>query len=342
LLKSRAEGEIMKHLPVLSVLMCALGLTSACTAPIGSEPSASVRNGLEVLESDDAAGKLVLAFRKDGRTIRYELRLGEKLESTSPANDGAPELPASVVDARVLDAQGGVFYMQRGGDEFIDPSWHMPKVENFDLEGRLIDVKLPRDAVAELRTLHLGPRLDDLRKTAIQIGLSVDNMYEKDDVTEPSTTTVGAEQRPALAPKDNYVYAHYAAKWDYVIRRQPSGLFIGEHSAVWLRAWHANNWVVANFYSCNHGACANWSTMGTKCVMSGWRYDDGTRWRTFFSETSTSTSYRNGACGSSWGLWPGQHTCNNDSILQRDSIYYDTLSSTWTCSNPYVYAPGCH
>lgn len=333
----------MKHIAAVGVLMCGLGLLSSCAAPVESESVTPVRAGLEVLEADEAAGKLVLAFHKDGRTIRYELLLGGALESTSPANDGNPELPTAVVDARITDARGGVFYMQRGGDTFLDPTWHMPAIKDLDVPGRLIDIKLPKDAVGELRALKISPRLDDLRRTAIQIGLGVDNMYEKDAATtETKPPVIAGEPDGTLGAKVEWVYANYVSKWDYVVRRQGSGLFVGEHSSMWLRAWHANNWVVANFYSCNHGACANWSTMSTKCVMYGWRYDSGYRTRAFYSDTTTSTGYNNGACGTWWGLLPGQHTCNNDSILQRDSIYWNTLSSTGTCYNPYVWAPGCH
>lgn len=316
---------------------------AACAAPADApEKTVSVKEGLTVIAADEAARRLVMDFRKDGRTIRFELLLGEEMEQ-KPEVIGA-ETPTFQVDARVTDANGAVFFMQRGGDTFLDASWKMDPVENIDLAGRVKDIKLPYDAVEALRALELPRSLLELKKSAIQIGLASETIGDKDGepaATEPAPT-VPTEEGPALGTKATTVYYSTVGKWDYRVRYM--GVVGGFHSAVQLRGWTSGGTNVANWSACNHGACAH--TMTVYCTMGGWRYDDGTHRRAFYSDTTTGGIYSNGACGTLWGLATGMHLCNADSVVERDSIYhnnnqtgsaicYSGSATAWT-------VPGCH
>src|SRR5687767_8404328 len=199
----------------------------------------------------------------------------------------------------------------------------MMPLENFDEAGRVKDISLMRDALDDLR--GLPESLGELKKAAIQIGRSVDRLNEKPD----APATVPSDEAPPLGAKATTIYNGSAYKWDYVIRKQYSGWFNWDHSAVQLRAWTSGGSVVGYYNSCNHGACSNYASMATKCVMSGWRYDNGTRRRYFYSETSTNTGTGYGGCTTAWGITNGMHFCNGDSMLQRNAIYYNTSQNTW-------------
>jgi hypothetical protein len=310
----------------------------ACSAPLETETTVS-ETALSVLEAKE--GRLVLSYKTQGRAIRYELLLGPKMETQEAPAD--PEEPTYQVDARVLDAEGREFFMQMGGDTFLDASWQMKPLEGFDEAVRVRDIARMHDALDDLRALAVPDSLVELKKAAIQIGRSVDRLEEKPN----APVTVEAEEGPALGTKTVSISNSYAYKWDYVIRQQYSGWFNWDHSAVQLRGWSSGGSVVGYYNSCNHGACSNYSSMATKCVMSGWRYDNGTRRRYFYSEPSGSTGTRYGGCSTPWGVTGATHFCNGDSILQRNAIYYNTAQDTFWgpygwCAAPQPWAPGCH
>lgn len=355
----------MKTLRILPVLG-AVGLTflsSACGGSATEDDSTRsiLVDGLSVIEMDEAAGKLVVKFEKDGHPITYDMRVGPKMLTPPSAEDLAanPELPTYEVDAQVLDANGQTFQMQMGGDSFIDTSWMMPHVENFNEARRLADIRLMRDAVPAFRKLKLPASLDQLRLTGIEIGLGVEEVPEKPDLavrTQTEEPTPGQDKigppGGALTPQAAIEWGPSSVvKWDFIVRKKNLtilGVKVGDHSAVHLRGWSSVSSVVFNAYSCNHGTCAsNTSAMNTHCVMSGFRSDDGTHSRYFYREPSTSMSQVNGGCSTpyGWSSSSGHHNCNDDSELQGRSAFHDSPQSTTggSCgtSGLHNFAPGC-
>lgn len=86
--------------------------------------------------------------------------------------------------------------------------------------------------------------------------------------------------------------------WDLVIKY--TTLTFGDPSNVLLRAW-ANGSTIKTYFSCNHGSCATASHMRHLCTIPGFKTDDGSHSRYFFSETRTgpcelSTSCVTGGC----------------------------------------------
>jgi len=330
-------------------------LASACGSTSSPSDEAKVGvsvGGLTVVEMDEGAGKLVLRFEKDGRAIHFDMRLGPKMETPPSAEDLAadPSLPTYQSDVLVKDAAGGVFHMQLGGDSFIDPSWDTkPRIENFDEAGRTKDILSLRDAGEAFRQLKLPASLDQLRLAGIQIGKSVDQTFDKpgEAVKVPTAPSTG---EGTLKPKYTAVNlasgASTVTKWDYKINTMCLFGCLGKHSAVHLRGWTASTTVASNFYSCNHGSCA--SAMSNECVMSGFRTDDGTHTRWFYSDTTTVNSSRNGACDTPyyWNSGPGGHNCNDDTTIQINAIYNDATQSrtTGVCSaaGSNYYPPACH
>jgi hypothetical protein len=310
---------------VVSAALAAL--VSACAGEDEIIPE-----GLSVLDMDEAAGALVVAYRADGRTIRYEMRLGGPMATPPTAEELAqnPELPTHDVDVRVLDSDGRPMLLQMAGHAFIDDSWaRSPVIADFDEQGRLADLELLRAAGPGFRDLALPPALEELRRAGIQLGaLPADDAAEKPEVIAERAAKPGVI---AWGPSS-------VAKWDFVVRRKPFGCCgVGHHSAVELRGWSSSSSIVYRAYSCNHGTCAsNTSVMTNHCVMPGFKTDDGTHSRYFYSDGCT-TRYN---VTSVWG-----HNCNDDSELQGRAIWHDRSQSTTggSCNSagPHNYAPGC-
>ena len=316
------------YLCSLAVIAGATGAAALAGCSVGDDADHHA-DGLSIVEIDATAGKLVLDYQKGDRSIRYDMRLGAAMEAPPTAEELAanPDLPTSDVDVRVLDADGRPFVLQMSGDRFLDPTWQAPTVEGFDELDRLRDFAMLNQAIPAFRTLALPPELDQLRLTGVQLGLAATGELAKPEQRGTET------ERGVIAWGPSSV-----VKWDFVIRKKPFGCCgVGDHSAVELRGWSASTSIVYRAYSCNHGTCASdTSVMSTHCVMPGFRTDDGTHSRYFYSDGCT-TSYN---VTSVWG-----HNCNDDSELQGRAIWYDSSQSTsgGSCNSagPHNWAPGC-
>src|SRR5436305_1134708 len=97
------EGNHMKE---MRAILIGVVFAAAQVAP------APVSAAMSILEMDEAAGKLVLEFEKDGRRIFYDMQLGHEMELPPTAEDLAsnPELPTYSVNAQVSDVNGDVFH----------------------------------------------------------------------------------------------------------------------------------------------------------------------------------------------------------------------------------------
>jgi hypothetical protein len=298
-------------------------------------------SGLRIVSMDESAGALRVEWRNDGNLITYEFRLGPPLASPPSAEELAlnPELASHEVDARVLDSEGRVFHVRRGGDALIEPSWDAPLDEGFDLDQRARDFGQLVEAIDAFRSLSVPSALEDLRITGISIGIGHSATQEKPDL--------GSEIDPGdlpgtLKPESNLASGPSSlTQWDFIVRKknQIAGI-IGHHSAILLRAWSSSS-VVATFASCNHGTCADQTDkMSTHCVMPGFLADDGTNTR-FFHKSGCSTAYD----PDSTAVIGGAHNCNDDSEIQIKAIYSDQSQCT-TCGSCnslglHNYAPGC-
>jgi hypothetical protein len=316
----------------LGVVAVALSFGSlACSAESSESPRAedetvATADGAQVIEADEAAGKLVVSVRRGDRAIRFELRLGPVMQAPPTAAELAanPELPTHEIDARILDAEGRPFHLQMGGDAFIDASWRMPTVEGVDATLRTSDYALARDAKAELATLRVPAALEELRRGALQLSTDLAHVADK-----PARTT---ETDPGtLTPKSGlYSGSSYTRYWDYYVAKKDISFTWGlaNHSAVALRGWNSSYDLLFTAASCNHGTCA--TSMSRHCTMSGYRSDDGTHTRWFFREPSTSNGTVSGGCSTPyyWNSACGGHNCNDDSSLQGDAIYYDKWYDT--------------
>ncbi|MGZ5968321.1 MAG: hypothetical protein ACXWP4_11690 [Polyangiales bacterium] len=342
--------NIRRSLACLGTLAIAFaGVACAGASPDGTEQGAAARaDGLTILEADAASGKLVAVFRKDGHEITYDMRLGPKMEVPNDSAD--PETPSYEIDAQILDEAGQPFYIQTGGDSFIDKTWHMPKeVKGFDEARRVADFGLARDAEQAWRGATLPTALAELRLAGMDIAKGLRNATDmKGKTTTPTVPAAPAEpttDSPSLAPKVDSYYDSSVNIWDYQRWKKPTLGDIFEHSAVTLRGWTSGYSLVFQRNSCNHGACAQSTAMTSYCNYSGWLKDDGTHSRWFESETGTNIITYSGGCNTPYGISLGDHVCNDDTILEIKAIttddYQGKVFSTMCATYPSLYAPSC-
>jgi hypothetical protein len=314
--------------------------------------SETVTGELRIVQADEANGKLTMEYAKDGRTIRYQLQLGQRLENPPTAEDLAinPELPTYDYGATVFDADGQPFHVQAAPSALLDPAVATRNVVYTDTAGRLKDIQLTRDAVPALKALRLPAALEQLRLAAIQIGRSPQDAGDKPELASNRASGVNGiseVQSPVLI-------AHGPSSvrsWDFEVRKKCINNIrpcIGDHSAVHLRGWSADYRVVYNAYSSNHGTSASdTSVMKIHCTMPGFKSDDGTHSRFFMSQTSSSQSNLGDACQTPYAMTSrsGHHNCNDDSELEGRAITRDRLQNqtTGSCSSGglHNWAPGC-
>lgn len=335
---------------LVSQALLGCGAEGAPIGSNGSEEAHATGQQLSVLELDEGAGKLLVQLSDGQRTIKYDLRLGEPMLSPPSAEELAlnPDLPTYQVDARVLDSNDQPIHMQMGGDAFLDASWSMPPIENFDEAGRLQDFQLMEDAEPAFRRLQLPASLEQLRFAALEIARSLHNEAPKQEL---ELTPTGEPQLPQglTRPLADPVLASGPSsvrKWDFVVRKKCLAGCLADHSAVFLRGWSATS-IVFRAYSCNHGTCAsNTTVMRDHCTMPGFRTDDGTRLRYFYTESSTTTGARYGGCTTGYKASSLRgHNCNDDSELQGRAIWHDRAQprDSGSCNNIGTHdkAPGC-
>lgn len=234
-----------------------------------------------------------------------------------------PDAPPYSLDIRISDKEGAGIAVQRGGDAFIDKSW-IEKIEKTpsSLQERSQDVK-ELDGFANELLNQVKPELEvsSLNEFAWII----------DEVVQNMRATTNASKKRVFFEKATSAPFSEIVK----IRKQPlygiivGGVRLAEHSSL-SRDAYKNGVFVSHFASCNHGACADSTTMSTKCS------------KTFSNRTAIST-VRDQLCDFYGGIYViTGHVCNNDTRAEYLSIKNRTMGKWSSCNWPlYVYATTC-
>jgi hypothetical protein len=322
-----------------------------CAADASSVPdseSAPASAGLKLVSADVGRGAVVAEYVKDGRTIRFELRLGPKMEI--PADSSNPEAPTMEVDARILDAEGRTFFLQVAGDRAMDSSWKTPEGDGIDEKLRTADFAAAAEAESAFRALSVPKELAELRLAAIDITKGIGRGEDTSGKTAGFPTATAPNEGGALSPKGTIYWSSNSSVniWDYQIyKKGVVSSFIAEHSAVKLRGWSSSYTLLLTAETCNHGTCASGSAMSSHCNYSGWLKDDGTHSRYFYPESSSSQDTVTNGCLTSYGAFfdNGSHVCNDDTLIQRNAItgdaWQDQRGGTCGDNDKRWYAPGC-
>jgi hypothetical protein len=339
-------GRSLKVLLGVGSMAAGLGLmggaVGGCAADTGS-PSptpSSLKPGLNILSSDPHVG-VSAAYVAKGRVVFLETRVGELKEKLY--RDTYPNEPAYVMDARAVDQEGRTFELVIGADGFVDSTWAS------DIRGagrittaaeslqRQDDFALAREAsgaFAAVATPELADHVTHLTNLTLVVPRESESLKAAALEIEKSPP---AERAFASNGCNNNVQAGLVYAKPFAI--------IAQHSSV--QGWDYNGCTgtwdsIVN--TCNHGTCANDSSMSPQC--GGYTYSpwDATSLNDMWSkEENTTTNNRSntGACWSGYGIdvldvtvygsGDPNHECNDDSALEMQEIKAGGyIGGTWS------------
>ena len=313
-------------------VLLACGVGTGCAVDVGPSSAPSLKDGLTILSSDPAVG-VSAAFKRDGRVVYLETKVGPLKEKLY--RDTFPNEPLHEMDARVVDQEGRTFGLVIGADSLIEPGWAkeiqtaghiMTMAEGIQ---RQADFALARDGAAELGATA-PPELTDhvyhLTNMTRVVPQESAHLQEKAALAE-ATVLSGERTYGSNGCNSNLQEGEVLAK--------PFAL-IAQHSAVYGWNYNACTSTWDQYVNtCNHGTCANDSSMSGQCYS----YSHG--WATYTNSTlldywskemnlGTNNSSNTGACWSGYGIdvadvtvygsGDPNHECNDDSALEIQEI----------------------
>jgi hypothetical protein len=338
-----AAGLIIAGYSVTSLVGCS-NATTASTRPAPS----SLHEGVNMLDVSRPTWGMNAAYVAKGRAVYLETRVGG-LKPDVYRND-APNEPQNEMDMRFLDQNGNTFYVMRGGDNLVDPTWAADMAQTHDANlkvnkvDRDADWALAREAAGALAP-QLAPEFSDhafhLANFAGQMLpsentrlIARESTIRTVDVpqTEAAYGTMGASGAVYTYPEtDKYSKGTVCALW----------ICAASHSAtaMWLCTWNGTGCTWSSeLNACNHGTCAQTSGSG----QSAMKYDcstTGSVWTygsvSYNGETSTGPTGNNDGTGGcqtsySWNSGSGSHLCNDDAAyeLYQSAHSVSNLSGT--------------
>jgi hypothetical protein len=335
-----------KLLVLAAAGMMAMGTGSVMLIGCGSgtstyhPPASQLKEGVNLLDVKDPAWGANAAFVQGGRVIYMETRVGPPKPDVY--RQSWPDDPPNEMDMRFVDQNGYTFYVMRGGDSLIDPTWSEEigktqaanrMVSNAD---RNLDWQMAQAGAKALAgALPTGFQDHAFHLTSFSRLLPP----AEDPMMQAKLERIKAAPLPAGdRPYGNF---SYAANQSWLETDAYSGdtgcavwICVAKHSAtrMWDAEWNgsAYTWVLAVDAN-NHGRHATDSGMGYHCYSNGGWYGAGTT-------ISGSTA------GSATGSWDGQGGCqtayswssnNNAHLCNDDAAYELWQAKSGTVNTPY-------
>lgn len=293
-------------LPVLAAAGCT---TSATSRPTIDE----LDDGLTMIDVGDPSWGVTAAYKKDHHVVYLEQRVGAL--KPQAYRDEAPTEPPNEMDLRFVDETGKTFFVQRGGDEYVDSNWAVEIKDSLAApapdEQRTRDFVLAREAAglfAKAAPPDLAPFAFHAQSYAARPAPSEDPVMQK------KVDTIEQSRPQEQAYGD---WAGGGAWWleGDLYDKGTSCVFWycpARHSGVVLWAYQTT-WQLA-VIACNHGTCPGNGGMSYDC------YSTSGVWRTnpyITTETNGSTSIGGGCRTSySWNSGGNNHLCNDDSAYE--------------------------
>lgn len=330
-------------------MMAAVPAMVGCAAETGTSPvpsTESVPEGLTVLPSTDDT-HLNIAYRQQNTTIFLQANRGHLAPAPYQPKEGAPVYE---VDARFVADNGRTFYLRRGGDEFVDPTWAedfardqatpMPSISNEKLfamaqeAAELLDAKVAEQLEAPKVALH-AQELDALRsfgKTAVtQFAVNKEML-----VAHRAKVNEVVKEIPYGSGGGDVNNVYLGANYYYIAVHRKSIYLFGEHSATQTNSWNGSAWLV-QVDMCNHGECAG--GMGRKCLLQYYERTNVPNYYGGFELQTCKTGYDAFSGG-------GGHNCHDDSRLQLSNFHHGNWNGGYNqwCNGGGggISAPSCY
>ena len=322
----------------LQIAVLVGGGLAAMGCTVGSEPTLpsveSLAQGVSILQSEPDYG-VTGAYRAGDDVVYFQTRVGYLKPEFY--RESFPDEPANEMDMRFLDRDGNTFYLQRGGDSFVDPTWgedfddafqvHVPdaqRAHDFEL-AQQAGLEFPKSTPPELSAHAFEMRQVGERPTPAQ---------------DPKLSARAAEIEAARTAADS-TWGGSGSWWLEGDMYTKSIAIFGSHAGVAMYAYDTGWHLVLVGY--NH---SDWSHMSYKC------YSSSNAWiqnPSFDAETNTSIKNVTGGCSTpyNWNAYGGEHNSNDDASYElwqskegkTNTSHGDSRTFQWQANNKH-YACG--
>jgi hypothetical protein len=307
-------GGLMKYTFSVFFVIVLLTLSGCTDEPLDIEQefnckfqsTQDLEQGLTIYKAQD--GELCGSYRSGNNSIHFQTIRGENLVHGENTID--PDAPEYVVSARILDQAGNPIAVAVGDTSDVRIFDWLEQVAGLDEYNSDIEISF------SLAQEAFGILSDNL-----------DINYFKEEVIilkRRSLTAVPSDKDDG----EMLTQKRSSSSWRYWIRITRKDAFRNgvpaDHSAVIVNVRKPNGRIL-NYVTCNHGTCADSSSMNFKCQKVVY-----TRSQRPFSilPCEAVTSYP-------------RHVCNDDTIVQYNMIVRGN-SSLSTCYAPNFWAPSCN
>jgi hypothetical protein len=302
----------MKQLLIAVPFIAAIGCTSSATDT--RPPISELKPGLNMIDTGDPTWGVSAAYVKDGHVVYLEERLGALKPQVY--RDSAPNEPANEIDMRFVDETGKTFFVQRGGDEYVDATWSDDINLSFKNPApdaqRVNDFVLAREAAAAFAH-DATPDLQAYSFHAAQFAA------KPAPSQDPEMIKKAANIEASRPTETGYASWGGGGSWwlegDLYSKNTGCAFWVcvAKHSGVAMFAYQTGWQLVIN--SCNHGSCPGYSDMSYNCYSTSgvWRSNPS-----LSGEASGSTGTISGGCltSYSWNSGDYNHLCNDDSAYE--------------------------
>jgi hypothetical protein len=290
-------------------------------------PTSELHQGLNIIDATDPSFGLDAAFVQGKQVVYIQTRVGAPKPDVY--RQTWPNDPPNEIDMRVVDASGHTFYVQRGGDTYVDPTWADDIAESLgakvDFARRDADFKLAKVAATALVAGAPAAFHDNV--------FSVEHFAEQAAPSEDARMVARAAKiSQTQLPKEagetgywNFNYGNYS--WlETDLYSGDTGCFfwvcVAKHSAtrMWDCEWNPESnscsWVLAQ-EACNHGRCAYDGGMGYNCYSNGGWFFNATINGETYGDHGGGTSI-SGGCATpyNWDSGGYDHLCNDDAAYE--------------------------
>ncbi|HEX9102693.1 MAG TPA: hypothetical protein VF997_10840 [Polyangia bacterium] len=285
------------------------------------------------------------AFVKNGRALFLDSRVGALKPEVYRLD--APNDPPNEMDYRFVDQEGRTFFANRGGDNWIDPTWdaeiRASQHAIVDLAQREIDFKVAREAAAAFTNVAPAAFVNH---TFHMANFALQAAPSEDPRMIAAAAEIAKTPPPTTLPNGESAYGSYnSGGWSTFFTAKYSGstgcfawVCAASHSAtlIWSCDWNGSGCSWKTVISANnHGR--DYSQLGFDCsTQGGWQYNgiDG-------STAGSSTGWWDGQGGCqtaySWSSSSNAHLCNDDAAYElweakygpQDNVGFSVYDGSW-------------
>lgn len=304
----------MRFIHVVFPIVAAIGCTSSATED--RPPLAELHQGVNLIDVSDPSWGLTAAYVKGDQVVYLEQRVGALKPQVY--RETSPDEPANEIDMRWVDKNGQTFWVQRGGDTYVDPTWDAEINATFKNPApalqRSADFALAKEAAEqivkalpeEFAALAYHPHAFALRPTP-EDDPNLANRVEEIEAKRP-TTDEGYQDWYGGGASWWLQGDLYEKKVCYV------WICVARHSGVAMFAYAPTGAWTLVINSCNHGSCPGSGKVNYVCSSNSgvWRSNV-----TLTGEGNGGSSVTGGCrTGYSWNSGGWNHLCNDDSAYE--------------------------